>query len=389
MNRARIGWSAGFLLVLAILGTGCDRDKDRIMIGGVAPLTGDGASFGLFARRGFELAVEECNHRGGVLGKPVKLIVVDDKGDPAEGAAAVTRLIQQRKVVGIVGPAMSRVSLAGAPFAQAAGVPLVASAATNARVTQVGDFIFRACPVDSFQGAAGARFAFQDLNARNAACLFELGSEYHQGISEVFRVHFTRLGGRVAAFAGHAPGVRDFRPQLARIIRTAPDLIYAPDFYGDGALIVEQARELGFRGPILGADGWDSPKLMELGGRRMENTFFTTFFSHENPSPRVQAFVKDYSAKFGSLPDGHAAMGYEAAAILLDGISRAGSTEGRAIRDALARTDLQLVTGRVTFDANRNPVKPVVILEVKGGRPAFRAILDPGPTASEQPRSSP
>jgi len=367
---------------------GCEKKGDQIKIGAVATLTGDGASFGISARRGFEMAVAEWNGNGGVLGKPIKLIVADDKGDPAEGATAVTMLIHQRKVVGLLGPAMSNVSLAAAPIAQDARIPLVASASTNIKVTKVGDFIFRACFVDPNQGSAGAGFAFHDLKTRKAACLFDMGSDYATGISQVFKSTFARLGGEVVAFEGYASGSADFRAQLAKAIKAGPEVIYAPDFYGNAALITQQARELGFKGPMLGADGWDSPKLVELGRRHMENTFFSTHFSPEDPNPAAQIFVGSYQAKYGEPPDGHATMGYEAATILLAAIRGAGTTDGRAVRDAIARTNLRLVTGQITFDAQRNPIKPIVFLEVKGGRPVLRTSPPaPGPSCFSPPKS--
>jgi branched-chain amino acid transport system substrate-binding protein len=368
------------------LSLACEKKGDQIKIGAVVPLTGDGATFGTSARRGFEMAVAEWNGNGGVLGKPVKLIVADDKGDPAEGATAVTMLIHQRKVVGVLGPAMSKVSLAAAPIAQDARIPLIASASTNIKVTQVGDFIFRACFVDPNQGSAGAGFAFHELKSRKAACIFDLGNDYATGISEVFKATFIRLGGEVVAFEGHASGAADFKAQLTKALKAGPEVIYAPDFYGDAALITQQARELGFKGPLLGADGWDSPKLIELGRKHMENTFFTTHFSPEDPSPAVQTFVGSYKARHGERPDGHATMGYEAAAILLAAIRRAGTTDGRAVRDAIAQTNLRLVTGQITFDAQRNPIKPIVFLEVKGGRPVFRTTRLPDPS---EPQDSP
>lgn len=371
--------------LLFVLALGCERRAGQIRIGGVAPLSGDGATFGVSARRGFEMAVADCNAQGGVLGKQIKLIMADDKGDPAEGATVVTMLIHQRKVVGVVGPPMTKVSLAGAPIAQAAGIPLIASASTNIKVTQTGDCIFRACFIDPFQGSAGALFAIQDLKARKAACIFDLGNDYTTGIAEVFKGAFTRLGGEVVAYEGYASGTPDFRAQLTKALKAGPEVIYAPDFYGDAALITQQARELGFRGPLLGADGWDSPKLLELGSRHMENTFFTTFFSPEDPSPTVQNFVGAFKTKHGEVPDGHATMGYEATMILLDGIRRAGSTDGRAIRDAIAQTNLRLVTGQITFDAQRNPIKPIVFMEIKGGRPVFRTIKLPAAVTQQNP----
>lgn len=356
---------------------GCESKGDPILVGGVLPLTGDGATFGVSARRGLELAVAEGNAKGGLLGRPVRLVVADDRGDPAEGVAAVTMLIRQRKVVGVLGPAMSDVALACAPVAQRAGIPLIASASTNMKVTQAGDFIFRACFVDPFQGKVGAGFAYHDLKARKAACIFDLGSDYATGIADVFKAAFTRLGGAMVAFEGHASGTRDFKAQLAKAIMARPDVIYAPGFYGDAALITRQARELDYKGPLLGADGWDSPELIELGRNAMENTFFTAHFAPDDPSPTVQAFVSSFKAKHQEPPDGHAAMGYEAASILLDGIQRACTTEGRAVRDAIARTNLRLVTGQITFDAQRNPIKPIAFMEIKGGRPRFRTTRLP------------
>jgi branched-chain amino acid transport system substrate-binding protein len=372
-----------------VLGTGCGKKKDSITIGAAVPLTGNEATFGLSTRRGIELAVAEWNARGGVLGRPILLFVEDDKGEPAEGASSVTRLIHQRKAVGIVGLPMSKVALAGAPVAQEAGIPLVASSATSLKVTQVGDFIFRACFVDQFQGSAAAGFAFQELKARKAACLFDLANPYATGTSETFKAAFTRLGGDVVAFEGHAPGSPDIQAQLAKVLHPGPDVIYAPDFYGDAAFIAQQARGMGFRGPLLGADGWDSPKLIELGKHHLENTFFTTHFTPQDPSPTVQAFVQSFKVRHREVPDGHAAMGYDAALILLDGIHRAGTPEGRAVRDAIARSNLRLVTGQITFDAQRNPIKPIVFMEVKGGRPVFRMAKPTDPAGEAESAVSP
>jgi branched-chain amino acid transport system substrate-binding protein len=326
------------------------------------------------------LAVEEWNARGGVLGKPIKLYMADDQGDPAEGAMALTLLIQQRSVVGIVGAPMTQVSLAVAPIVQTAGLPLIASASTCGKVTEVGDFIFRACLSDAWQGSIGAQFSFDELKARSAACLFDRDNDYPMGLAQVFRTAFTGLGGRVVAFEGHADRSPDSRAQISKVLKAAPDVIYVPDYYGDAALIMRKLRTLGYQGPILGADGWDSPRLLELSGQPMENAFFTTFFSPQDPRPSVQAFVEAYRAKYAEAPNGHAAMGYEATVILLDAIRRAGTTGGRPIRDAIAQTDLSVVTGPIRFDAHRNLRKPVVIMELKGGRPLFRAIIAPLPT---------
>jgi len=365
----------GLAVLLGFLPLACDRHSNQVLIGGVATLTGEGASYGLAHRQGYEMAVEEWNARGGVLGKAIRLDMADDRGDPAQGAAACKRLIEQGKVAGLVGAGLSRVTLAGAPVAQAAGIPMVTPASTHPRITEVGDCIFRACYNDAFQGAAGARFAHGHLKARKAACLFDQGNEYTRGLAEVFRDRFTGFGGRVVAYEGHPSGAADFRAELARILAAGPEVLYVPDYFGDAGLIARQARELGFKGPLLGADGWDAPQLVEWGGWALENSFFTSHFTPEDPDPVVQTFVRQFKARYGVLPDGQAALGYDAAVLLLDAIRRADSTDGKAVRKALTLTDRRMVTGRVRFDAGRNPVKPFVVMEVKGGKVARRTSM--------------
>jgi branched-chain amino acid transport system substrate-binding protein len=365
----------GLLIVLLTAMTlACGKRDNAVRIGALATLTGETASFGHAAKGGFELAVEEWNARGGVLGRPIKLVLLDDQGDPAEGATAVTLLIRRDQVAGVAGPDITRVHLAAAPVAQAYGVPLVASGATGTRVTQVGDFVFRACFEDSRQGVEGARFAYQDLKARRAACLFERNSEYARGLAEAFRTGFTEQGGEVVACEACLAGVADFRRELRRLLKAEPDLLFAPAYYPEAAMVVRQARELGYRGPVLGSDGWDSPLLPRLAGADLENTYFTAFFSPQDPDPLAQSFVKAYRSRCHADPDGQATAAYEAAILLLDAIRRAGTTEGGAVRDALADSNLRLVTGQVRFDPQRNPVKPIVVVAMRGGKPVLRTI---------------
>jgi len=237
------------LAVSAILPfVGCDKNKE-VVIGGVAPLTGEAATFGVSTKNGYDLAVAEWNAKGGVLGKQVKLVFADDKGDPAEGATVYTKLIEQDKACAIVGTVMSKVSLAGAPICQAAKVPMIATASTNPKVTGVGNFVFRACFIDPFQGTVGAKFAFDDLKAKKAACLFDVGNDYTKGLSEFFKTKFTALGGEVVGFEGHATGTSDFKAQLTKVLAAKPDVLYVSDYYSDVAIIAKQARELGFKGP--------------------------------------------------------------------------------------------------------------------------------------------
>ena len=353
----------------------CGGGNMEIKLGGVGPLTGEAATFGTSTKQGIEMAVDEWNAKGGILGKKIKLVFADDKGDVAEGATVYTKLIQQDKVIAIVGTVMSKVTLAGAPIAQQAKIPMISHISTNERITLVGDYIFRACFIDSFQGAVGAKFAVEDLKAKSAAAFFDIGNDYTKGLSENFKATFEKLGGKIVAYEGHATGTTDFKAQLTKIVQAKPDIIYVSDYYNDVALIAKQARELGFKGPLVGGDGWDSPELVKIGGTAIENCFFTNHYSPDDTRSVVQEFVKNFRARYSSTPDAMATLAYDATYIMLNAIKVAGKTDGAAIKDALAKTDLGVVSGQVRFDANRNPIKSAVIIEIKGGKQVYRTTV--------------
>jgi len=365
------------VLSVSLILAGCSQKTTEIKIGGVGPVSGEAATFGQSTKEGYELAVEEWNKAGGLLGNQIKLIFQDDKGDPTEAATVWTKLISQDKVVAIVGTVMSKCSLAGAPISQANKVPMISPTSTNPKVTEVGEYIFRACFIDPFQGAVGAKFAYENLNARTAACIFDVGNDYTKGLSEFFRDKFIELGGKIVAFEAHATGATDFKAQLTKIIAAKPDVIYISDYYNDVALIAKQARELGYTGPLVGGDGWDSPDLVKIGGKAVENGYFTNHFSKDDPSPQVQEFVKKYEAKFGKTPDASAALAYDAMVIMLDAIKRAGSTDPEKIRAALAATNIQVVSGMISFDKNRNPIKSAVIIAIKDGQQVYQTTVNP------------
>jgi len=369
--------SAFAAVVLAGSFLACDKGSKTFNLGGVGPVTGEAATFGVSTKNGIELAVSEWNAKGGVLDKQIKLSFADDKGDPAEGATVYTKLIEQDKVSAVVGTVMSKVSLAGAPICQNAKIPMISPTSTNPKVTQVGDYIFRACFIDPFQGTVGAKFAFDELKAKKAACLFDVGNDYTKGLSEFFKAKFTALGGQVTGFEGHASGTTDFKAQLTKILATKPDVLYVSDYYNDAALIAKQARELGFKGPMIGGDGWDSPKLVEVGGAAVEGCFFTNHYAKDDTRPVVQDFVKKYKGKYNEDPDALACLAYDATNLMLDAVKRAGKTDGAAIKDALKATDMSLVSGQVKFDDDRNPVKSAVIIEIKGGKQVYRASVNP------------
>ena len=368
------------LLVLILFSTtltGCSTKEATIKIGGIAPVTGDAATFGISTRNGYEMAIEEVNDKGGLLGKKVELVFADDKGDPTEGATAAQKLINQDKVVAIVGTVMSKVTLAMAPICQSSGVVLITSGSTNPAVTQVGDYIFRACFLDSFQGTVGANFAYNYLNARTAGIIYDLGNDYTKGLAEFFEKQFETLGGTVVASEGHPSGTTDFTPQLTKIIAGKPDVIYCSDYYNDDGLMAKQARGLGYTGPFVGGDGWDSPDLFTIGGDAVNNSYFTNHFSKDDPRPEVQDFVKRYSAKYGAAPDGFATLSYDSIGLICQAIQDANSTDSAKIRDAMEKIEYKGVSGTIKFDENRDPIKPAVIIKIENGKQVYVTTVNP------------
>jgi branched-chain amino acid transport system substrate-binding protein len=303
--------------------------------------------------------------------------VEDDKGDPTEGANAYSKLIDQNKVSAIVGTVMSKVSLAGAPIAQNKGVPMISPTSTNPAVTLVGNYIFRACFIDPFQGFVAAKFAYNDLGKKTAAVIYDSGNDYTKGLAEVFRDEFTKMGGKITAFESYTAGTSDFNAQLVKIKATNPDVLFIPNYYNDAGLIAKQAREMGIKAIFLGGDGWDSPDLFKIGGKAIEGGFFVNHFSKDSQVPAAKKFVADYKAKYNKDPDALAALAYEAAMITVDAIKRAKSSDPKAIRDAMEKTNLETLTGVVKFDQNRNPVKGAVILECKDGQAVYKASVNP------------
>jgi branched-chain amino acid transport system substrate-binding protein len=370
-------FSIACVLVAGAILSSCGGGSAEIKIGNINPITGEAASYGVSTKNGAALAIKEANDAGGVLGKKIKLIYADDKGDPAEGAVAYTKLIQQDKVIAILGTTTSRSALAGAPICQDAKIPMITPTATNEKVTAVGDYIFRGCFIDSFQGTVAAKYVATDLKAKTAGIIFDVGNDYSRGLEDTFKTTFEAAGGKVVVAEGHPTGAVDFKAQLTKIVQAKPDVLYIPDFYNDVGLIAKQARELGYTGPFVGGDGWDSPELAKIGGDAIEGGIFTNHYSKDDTRPVVQNFVAKYKAAYGTDPDAFAVLAYDSGKILIDAIKRAGSTDGAKIRDALAATKLDAVTGTISYDANRNPVKSAVIVQMKGGVQVYRATVNP------------
>ncbi len=351
---------------------------DVILIGEVGSVTGPQAAFGISTRNGVELAVEEANGAGGVKGKKLAVRLYDDQSKPEEAAGATTRLINQDHVAVILGEVASSNSLAMAPLAQGAQVPMITPSSTNPKVTEIGDYIFRVCFIDPFQGYVMAKFAHDHLHFTKVAVLRDLGSDYSQGLADVFERKFTEMGGKIVGEETYTKGSTDFRSQLTAIKRAQPDGIYIPGYYTDIGVIARQARELGITAKLMGGDGWDSDKLFELGGAAVEGSYFSNHYSPDDPNPRIQKFIADYKAAFGSVPDALAALGYDAAMVAVDAMKRAPTLDRTAIRDAIAATkNFPGVTGTITLDEKRNASKPAVVLEVGKGKTKYVATIAP------------
>jgi len=365
---------------------------DKIRIGAFMSLTGDTGQYGISALNGIRMAVEEANGAGGVAGRQVELIAQDTRSNDAETETVVRRLSEESRVHALVGEIVSSRSLAAARVAQGEGVPMLTPSSTSPEVTQQGDYIFRSCYTDSFQGAALARFAFDNLNARRAAVLFDGGQRYSIELARFIREEFARRGGEVVASEEYREGARDFSAQLAGVAAARPDVLFVPGYYLEAGLIAQQARRAGIAAPLVGGDGWDSTRLYEIGGQSLAGDFFSSHFSADDTDPRVVIFVSDYRRLFNSTPDAFAATAYDATRIVLDAIARAPTLERADLRDSLARTkDFPGVTGTINFDPARNAVKPVVVIRIgDNGKQSVethitREDLSPTPTPTPTP----
>ncbi|MDW8190018.1 MAG: ABC transporter substrate-binding protein [Pseudobdellovibrionaceae bacterium] len=376
---------SGIFFVLAVsitilsFAVGCTSKKsNEILIGQFASLTGSEATFGISTDEGVRMVIDEVNEKGGIKGRKIKLITLDDQGKPEEAASVVTRLIEQHKVVALIGEVASTRSLAAAPIAQAKKIPMISPSSTNPQVTEVGDYIFRVCFIDPFQGEVMARFVIDHLKLKKVAVLRDLKSDYSVGLANFFIKKFKELGGEVLADLSYQAGDVDFKAQLTQIKSLNPEGLYIPGYYTDVGLIARQARELGIKVPLLGGDGWDSSKLFEIGGSAVENSYFSNHYSNESDDPLVKDFVKRYQEKYKKTPDGLAAQGYDAAKILVHVLESIDEITPQKIRDGLAQVkNFKGVTGVITIDEKRNAAKGAVIVQVKGQTNKYVTTINP------------
>jgi branched-chain amino acid transport system substrate-binding protein len=368
-------------------------DHSLIKIGYYGDLSGPTFNFGESAKNGVLMAAEEINQAGGINGRRIDLVIEDDQGSPERAATRASKLIDQDKVIAVIAGGTSGNSRAGAPKAQVAKIPLIAPSATDPAVTAIGDYIFRACFIDTFQGEVMAKFAVNTLKAQKAAILLDFNSPYSRGLSDFFELSFTRLGGQIVAKKLYTITDGDYRGQLNSIRLATPDVIYIPGYYGNVALIAKQARQIGITQPLLGGDGWDAPELWDLGGDSLNGSYISNHYSAEDPSPAIQAFVREYKLRYGNLlPDAHAALAYDAMRVLFDAIQRAGTTDGPKLREALAQTkSFPGVTGIITINDERNAIKPAVVLKLQDRKYIYQETIQPETTGTPavSPSASP
>lgn len=374
---------------------------DKVKIGVFMSMTGTTANFGISSTNGIKMAADEANAAGGINGKQIELNIQDDRSDASEAATIVTKFVTQDGVHAILGEVASSRSIAAAPIAQNAKIPMLTPSSTNPEVTRKGDYIFRSCFIDPVQGAAIAQFAARTLNAKRAAIMVDRKNDYSTGLEKFISATFTKLGGQIVVTQSYQEGDQDFNAQLTSIKGSNPEVIFVPGYYNDVGLIAKQARDKGITVPLLGGDGWDAEQLYKIGGTALNGSFFSNHYSPYDTDPMVQKFVNDYKARFNSIPDALAATAYDAAKIMFDAIKRANSLDGKAIRDALAATkEFPGVTGKVTFNENRDAVKPIVMIEIKDGgiyavrervqvEGAAMPVLTSAPSASAASTASP
>lgn len=368
---------------LAGCGGGAKQDANVIKIGGNFELTGGVANYGKQAVNGIQLAIKQANASGGVLGKQISLVLADNKSEAAEATNAVTKLITQDKVVAVFGPATSSNTIATLQVSQDNKIPVITPTGTNEKITvdngKTRPYAFRSCFIDPLQGTIMANFASNTLKAKTAVMYIDNSSDYSKGLAKSFETVFTQNGGKVLGQEAFLQKDQDFKSTLTKIKALNPEVVFLPAYYEEVGKIVKQAREMGMNMPFIGTDGWDDSKVVEIAGAApLNNTFFSSHFSSQDTDPNVVKFVEAYKKEYNQEPSVFSALGYDAGLLLIDAIKRANSTDPAKIREALEQTkNLQLSTGIVTIDANHNPIKSAVVLEMKDGKQMFKEKITP------------
>lgn len=363
-NRKHLAILVALALILSLTFSACGG-SDTIKIGMIMPITGQVATYGVQSVNAAKMFAEELNAAGGINGKKIELVVEDDEATPAKTTNAFKKLVSSDKVVALVGALTSKCSLAITNEAQQKKLVMISPSSTNDSVTDAGNFVFRACYNDSFQGQVVAQFAFETLQGKTAAILFDNANDYSKGLTTNFKDKFLSLGGTIVAEESYATGDADFNAQLTKIAATNPDVLFLPDYYSTVSVISKQVRALGITVPMLGADGWD--EITNNAGDEVIDCYYSNHYAPDADDPEVKKFVSSYQAKYnGETPNALAALAYDSMQILTDAIAKAG-TEPDALQAAMMETNKKFVTGNVKFNDQRNPVKSAVMLKVVKG----------------------
>jgi branched-chain amino acid transport system substrate-binding protein len=382
------------LAALSLLASACKESKPEATTGSATPqaapasaeivvghygsMTGNTAHFGQDTDKAIRLAVDEVNAAGGVLGKKVRVVTLDDRGDSAEAANAVTRLIDVEKVSAIIGEVASSLSLAGGRIAQRRQVPMISPSSTNPKVTQVGDYVFRVCFLDPFQGKVMADFARDTLKFDRVAILRDIKNDYSIGLADAFKAAFTARGGQISVDQSYSAGDTDFSAQLTAIKAANIQGLYVPGYYSEVGAIARTAQRLGLKVPLMGGDGWDAPDLFKIGGDALNGSFYSNHFAPDAATAKSQKFVSDFKAKYGQEPTGLGALGYDAAGVLFQAIRTSGKTDAAGIREALTQVkNFEGVSGTISINANRDADKSAVIVAIEDGKGKYRATVSP------------
>ncbi len=388
MNKKTLFLVTAIILVGVFAVTGCGQkpqgpaqtDADVIKIGVYEPLTGASAAGGQMTVEGIKLANIMYPE---VLGKKIELVIEDNKTDKTEAANAVSRLIEKHEISAIIGSYGSSLSMGGGPVARDAGVPVVGCSPTNPLVTLDNEYYFRVCFIDPFQGKVVAKYAYESLDAKTAAIIMDVSNDYSVGLSNFFKKAFVEFIGDekcIVAELKYKTGDQDFTGQLTSIKELKPDVVFAPGNYGESAILIKQARELGIDSVFMGGDTWEAPEFLDIGEDAVEGAVFSTHYTEEAPVTEVSgefldAFKKEYS---GNDANAFAALGFDAYLVVRDAIERAGSADPQAIRDALAETkDFKGATGIITLDENGDAEKSAVVKKVEEGKFVFVGVVDP------------
>ena len=380
MNKKFLSTVLLSIMTLTFL-SGCgssSSDSEVIKIGGIGPLSGDAATYGTSVKEGAELYLQEINDSGGIDGKKIVLIFEDDQADPNSAKQAFNKLVDKDGVCSILGAVTSGATLAIAPDSTNKKIPMITPSATEPTITDVGgDFMFRGCFVDSFQGKILAKYTKETLNKKTAAVLYNVGSDYSKGIADAFKKEFEDNGGKVVQFLSYNDGDTDFKAQLTKINSNAPDVLVLPDYYNVVGLIAKQAREMGIKSQFLGGDGWESEDLIKIGGEAVDGALYINHYFSEDDTDFVKNFVTSYKEKYNKEPDAFAALGYDTFKCLVTAIDDADSTDSEKIKDALLKVNLDSVTGSISFDENRSAVKSACIIKIDKDKKVLADKVNP------------